>query len=161
MVSENVLVVTFSSLLRLLNYTLIIPVLCSQKWSPLTPRWSRRWELRVKKLKSMVNEYQSITGREGGHTWQQRVLPWSVASIWLIPHLAAPGNRGSHIALQTTVWRLNFSQSQSSKPSPSTHSFVWWCLPADCGHNATINRVAIVINHKPSLNQSSLCCLRR
>lgn len=114
-----------------------------------------------KKLKSMDNEYQSITGGEGGSMWQQRELSWSLASAWLMPCLAVRGDRDSHNALQTTVWRLNFLQPQSPKPFPSSRSFAWWCLPADRGSNATINSVAMVIYHKPWQSQSSLCCLKQ
>lgn len=114
-----------------------------------------------KKLKSMDNEYQSITGGEGGSMWQQRELSRSLASAWLMPCLAVRGDRDSHNALQTTVWRLNFLQPQSPKPSPSFRSFAWWCLPADRGSNATINSVAMVIYHKPWQSQSSLCCLKQ
>lgn len=106
--------------------------------------WRR--EAAEKKLKSMDNEYQSITGDEGGSMWQQRERSWSLASLWLMPCLAVRGDRDSQNALQITVWRLHFPQSP--KPCPSSRSVVRWCPPADRGSNATINCVAMVINQR-------------
>lgn len=64
----------------------------------------------------MANEYQSITGGEGGKLWQQRALSCSLASVWWMLCLTVHADRDSHNALQNTVWRLNFLQAQSPNP---------------------------------------------
>lgn len=144
------------SLLRLSYYTLIIPLTGLQQWSPLRTWWNWRWKIMEKKHKSMDNEHQSITSGESRHMWQQTELSWSLACLWLMPCLAMCG-WGPHNALQTTVWRLNFLQPQSSETlSSSSCSFTCQCLPGGDSNNMTINRVAIVINHESRWSQSSL-----
>lgn len=91
----------------------MIPVPGSQLSSPLRPWYDWRQEIGEQRLKSMANEYRSITGGEGESMWQQRELSWSLASLWLMPCLTARGDRDSLNASQTIVWRLHFHQPQS------------------------------------------------
>lgn len=160
MPSWHIVTTLFHLFSQLLHMAFMNSVPGSQQQSPLRPWYDWRQEITEKKHKSMDNEHQSITGGKGVGVWQQGELSWSLACAWLILCLTARGDRDSHNALQTTVWRLNFLQPQSPKPSPSSGSLLWWCLLADRGSYVTINSVALVINHRPWLSWTSLFHLK-
>lgn len=102
----------------------------------------------------ITNTNQSLEGK----VWVcgNKENSWSLACGWLMLCLTVCGDRDSHNALQTTVWRLNFLQPQSPKPSASSGSLLWWCLLAERGSYVTINSVALVINYRLWLSWTSL-----